>query len=110
MSPSNLESIEGLFTKFKSPFLLLKQCGIEKNEYQLILSILSKLGHEYSFFVSTFHAIRIYISNWKIPCLSIFFSSLTRKQAKLIHMGAITYSEGKDNSLIVQGRNNINSK
>ena len=63
LSPRSFESIEGFFTKFKSLVLLLKQCGIEKKEDQLILSILSKLGLEYSVFVSTFHATRIAISN-----------------------------------------------
>ena len=40
LSPSSFDSIEGLFTKFKSLFLFLKQCGIDKKENQLILSIL----------------------------------------------------------------------
>ena len=31
LSPRNFDSIEGLFTKFKSLVLFLKQCGIDKN-------------------------------------------------------------------------------
>ena len=67
LSTSSFDSIEGLFTEFKSNFLFIKQYGIENKEDQLILPILSKLGLEYSAFVSTFHATRIAISNWKIP-------------------------------------------
>ena len=63
LSPSSFKSIEGFFTKFKSLVLFLKKCGIEKKEYQLILSILSKLGPEYLVFMSTFHATRLPISN-----------------------------------------------
>ena len=50
LSPSNFESLEGFFTKFKSLVLMLKQCGIEKEDDQLILSILSKLVPDYSVF------------------------------------------------------------
>ena len=66
LSPSSFESIEGFFKKFKSLFIFLKQCRIESKEDEIIISILSKLGLEYSFFVSTFHATRLPISNWKI--------------------------------------------
>ena len=82
LSPSSFDSIEGLFTKSKPLFLFLKQCWIEKKDYQLILSILSKLGLEYLVFVSTFHATRLAISNWKMPSLSKFFDSLTKEQDK----------------------------
>ena len=44
LSPRSFESIEGFFTKFNSVIIMLKQCGIEKKEYQLIISILSKIG------------------------------------------------------------------
>ena len=110
MSPSSFDSIEGLFTNFKSLVLFLEQCGIENKEYQLILSILSKLGPEYLVFVSTFHATRISISNWKIPSLSTLFDSLTKEKDKLIHMGDLRYSKRKDHALIVQGRNDAISK
>ena len=106
MSPRNFDSIEGFFTKFKSLVLILKNCGIEKKYDQLILSILSKLGLEYSVLVSTFHATRFSISNWKMTSLSTFFDSLTKEKDKLIQMGALRSSKGKDHSLIVQGRKN----
>ena len=38
------------------------------------------------------------------------FDSLTKEQDKLIQMGALRYSNGKDHSLIVQGSNNSKSK
>ena len=56
LSLKSFESMEGFFKKFKSLVLFLKQCGIEKKEDQLILSILSKMGLGHLVFVSTFHA------------------------------------------------------
>ena len=56
LQPSNFETLNDLFTKFKHTILLLKQCNVEKEDDQLILAILSKLGADYSVFVSTFHA------------------------------------------------------
>ena len=44
LSPSKFESLEGFFTKFKSLVLILKKCGIEKVDDQLILSISFKIG------------------------------------------------------------------
>ena len=75
LSPSNFESLEGFFTKFKSLVLMLKKRGIEKEYDQLILSILSKLGLDYSVFVSTFHATRLVVPKWKIPSLNTFLDS-----------------------------------
>ena len=77
---------------------------------QLIISILSKLGLEYLVFVSTFHATRIVVSNWKIPSLCTFFDSLTKVKYKFIHMDALIYSNGKDYSLMVQWSNNNKHK
>ena len=45
-----------------------------------------------------------------MPYLSTFFDSLTKEQYKLIQMGALIISKGKDHSLIVQGSTNANSK
>ena len=56
---------------------MLNICGIEKEYDQLILSILSKLGPDYSIFVSTFHATRLVVAKWKIPSLNSFLDSLT---------------------------------
>ena len=58
LSPSSFESMQLYFSKFKALVLQLKQCGIEKEE-QLVLAILSKLGPNYSVFVSTFHATKL---------------------------------------------------
>ena len=110
LSPSNFESLEGFFTKFKSLVIIFKQCGIDKKDDQLVLSILSKLGPDYSVFVSTFHDTRLDVPKWKMPSLNTFLDSLTKEQDKLIHMGVLNSFKGKDNSLLVQGRNNFKSK
>ena len=52
LNPSNFKSLNAFFTKFKNLIYLLKQCKVEKDEDQLILSILTKLNAEYSVFVS----------------------------------------------------------
>ena len=84
-SPRNFDSLEGFFTKFKSLVLMLKQCGIEKSDDQLILSILSKLGSDYSVFVSTFHATRLVVPKWKMPSLNYFLDSLTKYKSKCFY-------------------------
>ena len=63
LSSTHYDTIEDSFTKFKSLVLQLKQCGIEKKEDQLILSILSKLGPKFSVFVSTFHSGKLTLRN-----------------------------------------------
>ena len=88
---------------------MLKQCGIKKEDDQLILSILSKLGLDYSVFVSTFHATRLVVRKWK-TLLNYFLDSLTKEKYKLIHMGVLNSSNGKDHSLLVQGNKNVKSK
>ena len=94
----------------KSFIIFLKQCGIEKKEDQLILSILSKLGPEYLFSMYTFHATRLVILNWKMASLSTFFDSLAKEKDKLIHMGNIKISKHKYHALIVQVSKNEKSK
>ena len=59
LSLNNFESLQLYFSKFKALVLQLKQCGIEKKEEKLVLSILSKLEPNYSVFVSTFHATKL---------------------------------------------------
>jgi hypothetical protein len=56
----------------------------------MVLTIISKLGPEFSVFVSTFHTV-IFSSGatWKMPYLEDFIKSLTQEQTKLINMGAI---------------------
>ena len=56
------------------------------------ISILSKLGHEYSVFVSTFPTIRRSISNWKMPSLSTLSDLVAKEKDKLIQMGDIRIS------------------
>ena len=56
LQPSNFETLNDFFTKFKHTILLLKQCKVEKADDQLILAILSKHGAYYSFF--SLHSVR----------------------------------------------------
>ena len=86
LQPNIFESIQQFFTKFKSLVLQCKQCGIERKDEKMVLSILSKLGLEYSIFVSTFHSGKSYILNWKMPSLAAFVESLIQEQDKLIQM------------------------
>ena len=85
----NFETINELFTKFKHLVLQLKQCEVEKKHYQIILSILSKLGQYYFVFVSTFHTAKLRIPNWKMSTLNAFIESLTDEHDKLIQMGSL---------------------
>ena len=89
LSPVHCDTIQDFFTKFKSLVFHLKQCGIEKKEDQLILSILSNLGPDFSIFVSTFHSGKLTLWNRKIPSLEKFMESLTHKQEKLVQMCTI---------------------
>ena len=63
-----------------------------KEDYQLILTILSKLGANYSVFVSTFRAGKLTKPGWKMPSLNAFIESLTSKHDKLLQMGIIRSS------------------
>jgi hypothetical protein len=92
LDPKILENIQDFFTKFKDLLSKLKACGVDKSkeEKQMVLTILSKLGPEFSVFVSTFHTVRFASgSTWKMPSLEDFIESLTQEQTKLINMGAI---------------------
>ena len=80
LRPSEFKTIEEFITKFNSLVFFLKQCGIEKKEEQLILSILSKLGPEYSVFVSMFHATKLVVRKWRMPSLDAFIDSLTQEK------------------------------
>ena len=88
LQPSNFETLNDFFTNFKHTILLLKQCNMEKEDDQLILSILSKLGADYLVFVSTFHAGKLTTPGWKIPTLNAFIESLTNEHDKLVQMGS----------------------
>jgi hypothetical protein len=70
----------------------IKACRVDKykEEKQMILTILSKLGLEYSIFVSTFHLVRLTSgATWMMPSLDDFIESLTQEKNKFINMGKI---------------------
>ena len=47
LHPTNFETLNDFFTKFKHLVFQLKLCKVEKEDDQLILAILSKLGADY---------------------------------------------------------------
>jgi hypothetical protein len=59
LDPKSFENIQDFFTKFKDLQSQLKACGVDKlkEEKKMVLTILSKLGPEFSVFVSTFHTV-----------------------------------------------------
>jgi hypothetical protein len=86
LDPKSFDNIQYLFTKFKYLILSLEYCGIDKyKQDQVIVTILSKLGTKYVFYVSTSHS-NIYLlgSKWKMPTMEQFVDSLTHEQEKLI--------------------------
>jgi hypothetical protein len=60
LDTKSFENIQDFFTKFKDLLSQLKSCGVDKSkeEKQMVLTILSKLGPEFSIFISTFHTVR----------------------------------------------------
>ena len=80
LHPSIFETIQQLFTKFKSLSLQCRQCEIERKDEQHVLSILRKLGFEYSVFVSIFHSKIDSFPDWEIPSLDSFGESLIKEQ------------------------------
>ena len=92
MDPKIFDNLQDLFAKYKDLLLQLNACEVDKSkeEKQMVLTILSKLGPEYLVFVSTFHSVRLASgATWKIPSLDVFIESLTQEQNKLINMGKI---------------------
>jgi hypothetical protein len=92
LDPKTFDNIQYFFTKYKDLLLQLKACRVDKakEEKQMVSTILSKLGPEYSVFVSTFHSVRLNSgATWKIPSLEVFIESLTQEYNKLINMGKI---------------------
>ena len=108
LNPSNFESLNEYFTKFKNLIYMLKQCKVEKDEVQLILAILTKLNSDYSVFVSTFQTVRITTPNWNIPTLNAFIQSIISKNDKLIQTGII--QSPKYLSLVARGDKVANDK
>ena len=84
LQPSNFETLNDFFKKFKHIVLLLKQCKVEKVDDQLILAILSKIRADYSIFFSTFCVGKLTTLGWKIPTLNAFIESLTSEHDKLV--------------------------
>ena len=74
LHPSSFDTIQQFFTKFKSLVLQCRHCGIEIKEEKHVLSILSKLGIEYSLFVSILHS-----GSASIPSLDSFSKSLIQE-------------------------------
>jgi hypothetical protein len=92
LDPKIFDNIQDFFTKFKDLLSQLKACGVDKSkkEKKMVLTILSKIGPEFSVFVSTFHTVRFTSRDtWKMPSLEDFIESLTQEQTKLINMGTI---------------------
>jgi hypothetical protein len=82
LDPKIFDNLQDFFTKYKDLLLQFKPCGVDKSkeEKQMLLTILSKLGHEFSMFLSAFHPV-IFISRatWKMPSLEEFIESLTQE-------------------------------
>jgi hypothetical protein len=92
LDPKRFENIQYFFTKFKDLLLQLKACGVDKSkeEKQMVITILSKIGPEFFLFVSTFHTVKFACgATWKIPSLEDFIESLTQEKTKIINMGTI---------------------
>jgi hypothetical protein len=80
LDPKSFENIRDFFTKFKDLLSQLKDCEVDKSkeEKQIVLIILSKLGPKLSIFISTFHTIKFSSgATWKMPYLEDFIESLT---------------------------------
>jgi hypothetical protein len=65
LDPKHFDKLQYLFTKYKYLLSQLKACGVDKSkkEKQMVLTILSKLGLEFSMFVSTFHSFKFIYSH-----------------------------------------------
>jgi hypothetical protein len=80
LDPKSFNNIQDFFKKFKDLLSQLKACGVDKStkEKQMVFTIISNLGPEFSVFISTFYTI-IFTSGatWKMPSLEDFIESLT---------------------------------
>jgi hypothetical protein len=94
LDPKIFDNIQDFFTKFKDLLSQLKACRVDKSkeEKQMVLTILSRLGPELSIFISTFHTVRFtFEATWKMPYLEVFIESLTQEQTKLNNMGTTKF-------------------
>jgi hypothetical protein len=92
LDPKIFDNLQDFLTKYKDLLLQLKACRVDKSkeEKQMVLIILSKLGPEFSLFVFTFNSIKFtYGATWKMPSLEEFIESMTKEQTKLVNMGKI---------------------
>jgi hypothetical protein len=92
LDPKSFNNIQYFFTKYKDLLLQLKACRVDKykEEKQMVITILSKLGLEFLVFVSTLHSVKFsFRATWKIPSLEEFIESLIQERTKLINMGKI---------------------
>jgi hypothetical protein len=92
LDPNFFDNIQDFFTKFNDLLAQIKACRVDKlkEEKQMVLTILSKIGTKLSVFVTTFHTVRFSsAATWKMPSLEDFIESLTQEQTKLINMGTI---------------------
>jgi len=72
----------------------------------MVLTILSKLGLNYSIFVSTFHTQRLtFGASCTMPSLETLIEALIQEQDKLIKMGVIKNS--KAHALVAHDDNNF---
>ena len=71
------------------------------------MTILSKLGPDYSVFVLTFYATKLTALTWNMPKLFDLVESLTQGQDKLVMMGTINPSKYQD---LVAGDSKVDSK
>ena len=92
LDPKIFNNIQDFFTKFMDLLSQLKACGVEisKEEKQMVLTIISKLGPEFSLFIYTFHSIRFTSrATWKMPSLEDLIESFTQEKTKIINMEKI---------------------
>jgi hypothetical protein len=83
LDPKIFDNLQDFFTKFKDLLSQIKACGVDKSkeEKQMVLTILSKIGTKLSMFVSTFHSVKFASgATWKMPSLEEFIESLTQEQ------------------------------
>jgi hypothetical protein len=59
LDPKSFNNLQDFFTKYKDLLSQIKACGVDKSkeEKQMVLTILSKFGPEYSVFVFSFHLV-----------------------------------------------------